>query len=372
MGRQKLRPFEGFHNFTAIDMQDVHLVQIYMRKGVSFPAGLATTAMGILPHENADDALALALSLDIPFWPQLPRVSFYEDMYVQALEHFPGTILDEASQRVYIDTQKFYVGLDEFISHEDDIPWFALSENYSRVYRKFLAHDLSRYRSIHGQVISPVSLTLKIVDENGRPIVYNDDIRTIAFSFIQKRVNAQYRELVVKNEHAFVWIDDPGLEFIFSALCGYDHIKARDELLQFYEGVEGLRGLHLCGNPDWDFLVSLDIDVISLNAWAFGDIFVNYRKVTDFIKNGGVVSWGIVPTYQEELTKEDIRTLMSRLEKMWAPLARTGLDMTEIAAGSLLAPATCNLANPDRTETVEKAFSILNRVSADLKERYMQ
>ena len=46
--------------------------------------------------------------------------------------------------------------------------------------------------------------------------------------------------------------------------------------------------------------------------------------------------------------------------------------MTEIAAGSMLAPATCNLLNPDRTETVEKAFGLLNEVSGHLKERYIQ
>ena len=161
---------------------------------------------------------------------------------------------------------------------------------------------------------------MKIVDENGRPIVYNDDIRSIAFSFIQKRVNAQYRELVVKNERAFVWIDDPGLEFIFNAMSGYDHMKARDELHEFYEGIEGPRGLHLCGNPDWDFLLSLNIDIISLNAWGFGDIFVNYETVNNFIESGGIVSWGIVPTYQDELAKEDAGTLANRLEKIWGPL----------------------------------------------------
>ena len=155
-------------------------------------------------------------------------------------------------------------------------------------------------------------------------------------------------------------------------MSGYDHIKARDELLQFYDGVEGPRGLHLCGNPDWDFLLSLNIDIISLNAWGFGDIFVNYAKVNDFIRGGGVVSWGIVPTYQEEFSQEDSRTLTGKLEEIWGPLVKRGLGMNEIAAGSMLAPATCNLLNPDRTETVEKAFDMLNKVSGYLKERYIE
>ena len=38
----------------------------------------------------------------------------------------------------------------------------------------------------------------------------------------------------------------------------------------------------------------------------------------------------------------------------------------------MLAPATCNIVNPDRTETVEEAFSLLRQVSGHLKERYIQ
>jgi hypothetical protein len=44
--------------------------------------------MGIMPHDSVDEALRLAFFVDIPFWPQLPKLSFYEDMYVQAMEYF--------------------------------------------------------------------------------------------------------------------------------------------------------------------------------------------------------------------------------------------------------------------------------------------
>ncbi len=57
--------------------------------------------MGIMPHTDIDRALEVALSLDIPFWPQLPKVSYFEDMYVQALEHFPGTRIDIEHQRSF-------------------------------------------------------------------------------------------------------------------------------------------------------------------------------------------------------------------------------------------------------------------------------
>jgi hypothetical protein len=65
---------------------------------VPIPGNLLTTAMAVMPHTDSTRALEAALSLDIQFWPQLPRLSYYEDMYVQASEHFPGILLDIEKQ----------------------------------------------------------------------------------------------------------------------------------------------------------------------------------------------------------------------------------------------------------------------------------
>jgi hypothetical protein len=100
--------------------------------------------------------------------------------------------------------------------------------------------------------------------------------------------------------------------------------------------------------------------------------FVTYDKVKDFVERGNIISWGIVPTYYEEFSKEDLKNLARRLEGMWGVLERRGLDMGTIIQNSLLAPTTCNLLNPDKTVTVEKSFELLNELSYYLKERYVQ
>lgn len=332
---------------------------------------LSTTAMGIMPHDNIDDVLRLALSMDIPFWPQLPRLSFFEDMYVQAMEHFPGVVIEEDLLRIYVDTNRFLDEIPQYLEREDDPLTFTLSEKFSRVYRQFLSRDLASYKSIRGQIISPISLTLKIVDENGKPIVYNDEVRAFAYGFIQKKLNFQYAELSKKNANAFVWIDDPGLEFVFNAMCGYDNVKAKDELTEFFEGVDGPRGLHLCGRPDWDFLLSLNIEILSFNAYACGDIFVTYDKVKDFLEKGNIISWGIVPTFFEEFSREDVASIAGKMESMWKVMGEKRIDRELIIQGSLIAPATCNLLNPDKTMTVEKSFDLLVSVSNYLKEKYL-
>jgi hypothetical protein len=342
-----------------------------VEKRLGFTGGLATTAMGIMPHENVDRALDLALSMDIPFWPQLPKLSYHEDMYVQAMEHFPGVVINETSQRIYVDTEKFMDGIPAYLEDEADPELFTLSPQFSLIYRKFLNLDLSGYRSVRGQLISPVSLSLKIGDENGKPIAYNDEMRSLAFSFIQKKVNLQAEELRQTNERAFVWVDDPGLEFIFNALCGYDNVKAKSELTVFFEGIEGPRGIHLCGRPDWDFLFSLPVEIVSFNAFAFGETVATYDTVRRFLENGNIISWGIVPTYHDEFSKEDITSLANRLASIWNLLEAKGIDRSVIARNSVLAPATCNLLNVDRTVTVDNAFMLLKELSIHLKERYL-
>jgi hypothetical protein len=309
--------------------------------------------------------------VDIPFWPQLPKLSYYEDMYVQAMEHFPGVVIDEANQRIYVNTEKFMDDIPAYLEQEDSPERFKLSPQFSLVYREFVARDLSACRSVRGQLISPVSLSLKIYDENGKPIAYNDEIRSLAFSFIQKKVNVQAEELRQRNERAFVWVDDPGLEFIFNALCGYDNVKAKNELIDFFEGIEGPRGIHLCGRPDWDFLFSLPVEIVSFNAFAFGETAATYETVRRFIENGNIISWGIVPTYYDEFSNEDVISLARRLEGIWSLLEAKGVDRTLIARNSMLAPATCNLLNIDKTGTVEGAFMLLKELAIYLKGKYL-
>lgn len=339
-----------------------------MKDRLGFAGDLATTAMGIMPHDSVALALNSALALDIPFWPQLPGISFHEDMYVQAMENFPGAVIDEEKRRIHVDSSKFLDDLPDYLENEESPDPFRLSPAFSLVYRHFLTLDLSVYRAVRGQMISPVSLTLKITDENDKPIAYNDEMRSLIFSFIQKKVNVQRAELVERNGNAFVWLDDPGLQFIFSAMSGYDASKAKAELTDFFNGIEGPRGLHLCGNPDWDFLFTLPLEVVSFNAYAFGDIVVTYESVKRFIEEGNIISWGIVPTLFEEFTAEDVASIAGRLLAMWATLEAKGVSRETIARNSLIAPATCNLMNIDKTVTVDKAFALLREVSQYLRD----
>ncbi|MBA3036204.1 MAG: hypothetical protein FP814_06885, partial [Desulfobacterium sp.] len=133
------------------------------------PGNLLTTAMAVMPHTNVDRALEIALSLDIPFWPQLPNYSYYEDMYVQAAEHFPGILLDIKNKTLRFSLEKFIGEFEETMSHFDEPEYFDISNTYSEVYHKFLSRDLSDRPAIRGQLEGPISFGFNIMDENKRP-----------------------------------------------------------------------------------------------------------------------------------------------------------------------------------------------------------
>jgi hypothetical protein len=356
---------------------------------VEFEARCSTTAMGIMPHRDVERALELALSLDIPFWPQLPKVSLYEDMYVQASQNFPGITIDFDKERLVFNTARFEQELDEYFVEMDNLEAFALTTEYSRVFHKFLSKELQDYKAIRGQVTGPVSFGLKVLDEDLKPIIYNEEVRAILFDFIQRKVNIQYQELRKRNPNAFVWVDEPGLSYVFSGFSGYNDQHAREDYLTFVEGLEGPKGLHLCAEVNLPYLLELGVEILSFDAYQIEFMPEEYASsVADFIKSGGVISWGIIPTESTALAAQTPETLSGILSNYWEVISEsTGLSLNQIARQALLAPARCCLSDLGQINTngktvsecqvasveeglVEKAFAFLSEVSQILKNKY--
>ena len=260
------------------------------------PGNLLTTAMAVMPHTDVDRALETALGLDLPFWPQLPLVSYYEDMYVQASEHFPGIVLDMENRHLGFSMDKFMLEVEETLARFEEPEYFDISPEYSVVYHRFLEMDLSDRPAIRGQLEGPISFGLNVQDQDDRPILFDDTVRPFMLDFMARRVNVQLTNLKRLNANAFMFVDEPGLQFLFSALSGYGDVAAREDLAYFFAQIERPRGVHLCGNPDWDFLLGLDLDVLSLDVYSNGEVFASYSgSIKRFLDRGGVLVWGIVP-----------------------------------------------------------------------------
>ena len=345
-----------------------------------------------MPHTDVDRALDLALSLDVPFWPQLPKISFYEDMYPQAAHDFPGVVIDPDDGKISFNSAKFERELDDYSQRMSEPEAFALSREYAATYERVLEKDLRHYPAIHGQVTGPINLGFRINDENSKPIVYNDNVRGLLFDFIQRKFNTQYRQLKEKNQHAFVWLDEPGLIWVFSGLSGYNDVLAKQEYQGFLAGLDGLKALHLCTNINLPYLLGLGIEFLSFDAHQMEVMPRGYTgSVADFIRNGGIISWGIVPTEPAVLGRETPETLSRLIQGYWEAVSQsTGLPVKQIAEQALIAPAKCCVQSMDfstgkntatcemgessgataEEQSVEKAYSYLKTLSETLKDKF--
>ena len=66
------------------------------------------TGVGSLPFKDPVEAVNFVFDTygcHIPYWPQLPKKTFNENMYVQFSERLPGVTVDEANNSICVNTQ---------------------------------------------------------------------------------------------------------------------------------------------------------------------------------------------------------------------------------------------------------------------------
>ena len=148
---------------------------------------------------------------------------------------------------------KFAEELEETLLRFDDPTYFDISEAYSAVYHRFLSLDLADRPAIRGQLEGPISFGFNIIDQDDRPIIFDDTVRPFMLDFMAKRINVQLAQLKRRNGNAFMFVDEPGLQFLFSAMAGYSDLKAKGDLDQFFAQVDRPRGHPLVRQPRLGF-----------------------------------------------------------------------------------------------------------------------
>jgi len=311
-----------------------------------------TTGIGSLPYKDEIVAVKQILkSFDVPFWPQLPQKGFKENMYVQFAYGFPGICIDEENRRVYVDTKQ---DLSEALGRlyeaylKEDYKGFGLFPDYASGFQRFIdgvrEAGLS-FDYVKGQVTGPISLGLSVCDENGRSILYNDILKGALIKHIEMKALWQFEELKAISKNVIIFIDEPYLSSIGSSFVAVDKNDISTMLGYIVERVHqkaGVVGIHCCGNTDWSLLLETGIDIISLDAYFYSEGLLLYPDlIKDFLKRGGSIAWGIIPT-SDAVLKEDALSLFIRLKENILTLEKKGIPQNLVVSNSMLTPS-CGL-----------------------------
>lgn len=331
-------------------------------------------AVGSVPHTDAEEAWELVLRCfaAAPFWPQLPRRSYLENMYVQFSERFPGVVIED--QRIYVDRrQDLDPGLERlYLAYlENDLAYGAISPDFAAGLAALQAGKVAFPQPpqlLKGQVTGPVSWGLTVVDQNRRPLLYDEILADAVAKHLRLKAAWQEKVLAGLAPKTLIMVDEPYLSAFGSAFVSLSREQVIHYLQEVLAGIGGLKGVHCCGNTDWSILLETPVDVLSLDAYDYASSLALYpQEVTAFLSRGGVIAWGIVPS-SPAAEGETAAGLVARLERAIDTLVQKGVPREALLRAGLVTPS-CG-AGSLTVPLTEHIMELTAQVAAAMRERY--
>lgn len=311
------------------------------------------TAAGSLPYKEPIEACDKILKnfRDVPFWPQLIRRSFFENMYVQFSQGLPGVVVDLKEKTIRVDTEKdlskeIEAVYEKFLA--DDVEFFSIGRDYAEgLYKivEIIKESSAKPKFLKGQITGPVSFGLTITDSKKRSLLYTPELKEALVKTLLMKARWQARKLKETGSGCVIFIDEPYLASIgssFISLKKEEALSSINEVVQAVHKEDAICGIHCCGNTDWGFVLSADIDILNFDAYNFYETLSLYpRELDAFLKKGGMLAWGIVPNTQEIL-RENYGSIIEKLEGALGLLVKKGIKR-EILLDSMIITPSCGL-----------------------------
>lgn len=332
--------------------------------------GLAT-GVGSLPLVNAQEAIDLILRYlpDAPFWPQLPKANIREGMIAQFTENLPGIKIDaEGIRFITSDKEKelelFY---EKFIAQ--DLAYFKISQDFAAglhaFYQRLNKIDLGGAEFIKCQVTGPFTFCAGINDSEGKAILHDKVLLQAMVNGLIMKALWQLDLFKKFGKEIIMFFDEPYLSAVGSAYTPVnrnDVIDVFSELTNNLKDKDCLVGIHCCGNTDWSMLTDTSgIDIINFDAFEFQERFVLYAdNLKSFLKKGGIICWGIVPTQGYHNQTPEI--LAQKIKSGLDILVKKGINRDLLLERLMISPA-CGLGTLD-VQKAEGILSLLNQTSA--------
>lgn len=321
------------------------------------PRALASW-LGSLPLEDHEKAVQVMFDYtpQIPLWVQLPRFSA-ESMVAQFARGMPGLTFKDG--RIFVESaaESFdeemlaffedYMAVSEggqdiadsrFALQKEDAPGFF-------IFMRELDHREFKPSAVKGQVTGPFTFGTGLVDQEGRAVFYNEQLRDAAVKLIAMKARWQVNRLKKYGVPVILFMDEPALAGFgsssFISVSRQDIDQCFSEVIEAVHQESGLAGIHVCANAEWSVILESGADIVSFDAYSYFDKFILYAdQIRQFLNSGRFLAWGLVPTGDtgaiESQSPESLHELwmqeVSQIEAL-------GLSRDMIVSQSLITPS---------------------------------
>lgn len=339
--------------------------------------------IGSLPmndHSLATD-LIFASTPQIPIWPQLP-IYREEGMMRQFLPGFPG--ITEENGKIFINTESadfeedllaFY---EEYLQVTDgavdiDGSRFALQPDVARGFFAFL-ESAKRHKeklvTLKGQITGPITFCTGVVDQAGRALFYNEQLRDAAIKLLALKARWQTRKMAEICRQPLLFFDEPALAGLgssaFITISSEEITACLTEVFSAVRAENGLTGVHVCANTEWSVIFESGLDILSYDAYGFFDKLILYPDhLRGFLEKGGILATGIIPTSPEFIEIETTESLVARWREQTAQLEGIGIPQHVVFRQTLITPS-CGTGSISLAQT-EKVLALTREVSSQIR-----
>jgi hypothetical protein len=356
---------------------------------MEFKPRFLATAVGSMPHEDAARAVEVALETlpEAPIWPQLPKRGLHEQMEIQYSEGLPRRVIDCEKGRMYFDTSGDYSeAFAEFYeaymlamdpdSGTGDCSALAISPDYAAgipVLEQRLAAAGGKRPFVKCHTTGPCSFALSIVDENKRALYYNEEFRDLIVKALAMKSRWQIQRLKPYAERVICFIDEPILAGFGSST--YVSVSREDVVASIAEVIEAIRqdgaipGVHCCGNTEWSVPIDAGADIISFDAFQYGETIAIYPDhMRRLLEEGRALAFGLVPT-SAQVREQTIETLSAHYQKLVDLLAeKSGLPKPLIHEQTVVT-GSCGTGTLS-VEDAERVFTLSGELSRALRAQH--
>ncbi len=337
---------------------------------------LLTTAIGSMPHTDAEAAVNLILNSlkTAPHLPQLSRRDPREQMWIQYSEKLPGFEVDLENLKYHFDTsdqssgavEKFYEEYLEIIEGSRSEA-FKIGEDYGlgiKLFIERLIGDHFKRPFLKAQVTGPLSFALSVTDEHGKPIFYHPIFRDVAVKGMGLKAMWLVEKLKPFAENVILFFDEPSLSAYgssaFLGVSSSDVIESLNDVFSMASSAGAITGVHCCGNTDWSLLMQTAVDIINFDAVDYLESLAIYpEQLSNFLARGGVLAWGAVPN-DSRINQESADLTFWRLRRGLSVLEEKGITRELLLRHMIISPA-CGCSSLTIEET-EKVYTILSQI----------
>jgi hypothetical protein len=323
------------------------------------PAG-AVTGIGSLPLTSMTSAIQsiAEFSPEIPFWPQLPRLSEEESVIGQGL----GILADLLEPRdggygYEVKSGRIDSVLD--ILHRSSGKLKAANATGFGAFEQALSSGLFKSAiAVKGQIEGPITLSAYLFYRD-RPFLSNTALFAAVAFHVSQIICWQIDRLKLAGLPVLLFVDEPALCLEAPAVDGVSEEQRLNALSVTLDDARlrgAFAGLHCCAARPFGRMCRAKPDILSFDAHAGLELFFADPHALDFVRKGGIVAYGMIPTWSRLETIDSTSIFMR-----WLKAASLAGDPQELAQGAMIT-ATCGLGLLDAS-AVADSFRVAHGVS---------